>query len=1046
VAETCEDLACSLPSVCEAAPSGEGFYCADNACTDDLQCDDAEHCSAAGVCAADSCTPNAMSCDGSSVQRCAPNGGGFETTFTCGGAASFDSVCTLEGGEAFCPCEADWDCPEHTTCNAGRCEGTGRAPTCTLPPSSFADAVPSPEYGTRGSHWGGASDANVNAPASTPFRGSTQVVMTPAVANLTDDNGDGKINELDFPEIIFLSFCKSVGPNRTIYNVEGILRAIHGGGPEKGEDLFAACGKDLTWRAGAKNNPDEASCPCTSGSVASTPADLDPTAGVAVGDLDDDGSPEIVVLTQANKLRIYDRTGRMVSESAALSAADAGNGSPAIANVDGKGLAEIVVGRVVATLAQVDDGKGNFSLAFEPLFVGGAARGTNGQGPISCVADVSTKAQGMEIIAGASVYHLPTAPVSGELPVSVSSPADCAASDVPDLADDVREAELKAYCDQKLVLVWDSKVENPGTVAENEGFCAVADIWGAKHGTKGMLNAPKPGPDNPLDGKPEVILIAKGRLQIFDGETGTLIHNDDVDVGNAGGAPNVDDFDGDGFPEVGTAFRTSYQMIDLQPPTTSCPAWPELWPTALPGQPLTVAAPAGNAARTPPGASCDSDDDCDAMGDEFACNEAAGVCVCLHNGWKRTTQDDSSQVTGSSLFDFNGDGTVEVVYNDECFFRVYDGVDGEELFREYSESRTRTENPVIADVDNDGNAEIVFGSSTESTFCTSRNGGIYDPPNRNTYNPGIEVWGDAADRWVSARRIYNQHAYHVTNVLESGGIPMSEPPSWLPLNGRLYNSYRSQPRSGLGIAAPNLVVERVQLSSPGAGCGMLVSSDLTITVRVANHGDLRVGPGVVLGVYGEWENPTLNEALKAQDGSALQVTLTTPLEPGAEAVLSLPYAATQNARDSLPERLRVVIDDGDTQRECDEDDNEKTVVTTEALIPLADLVAKITSNGNCTEMSFEVEIENIGDVSASGVSYTLYIGDPSAGGAPVTSVTLPAPIGKDASAKHSTEVPAFPAKDVRVYVVVDPKDTVPECNDANNTASVEVKCSPPIIF
>lgn len=1053
VAETCEELACGPKASCEAVPSGSGFYCVDNSCTDDLQCDGAEHCGEDGVCVADLCEPSTTRCEANNVQRCSSNGSGFETAFSCGGAASFQSVCTVEGGEAFCPCEADWDCPQHTACNAGRCEGTGKVATCTLPPSSFADAIPSPEYGTRGSHWGGSSLANVNAQAGTPFPGSTQVVMTPAVANLTDDNGDGKVNELDFPEIIFLTFCKT--PSLTggfRYSQQGILRAIHGGGPKKGEDVFAACGPSLTWHAGdATSGPDAASCPCTPDEAAVTPADLDPTAGVAVGDLDGDGAPEIVVLTETHKLRIYDRTGRMVSESAALAAADASNGSPAIANLDAKGLAEIVLGRVVASLKQVSDGKGNLTLSFDALFLGNKARGINPQGPISCLADVTSKAQGMEVVAGASIYHLPRAPDAGELAFNVASPADCAPGDVPDLADDAREAELKAYCDQKLVLVWDGAAQNPGTSARNEGFCAVADIWGANHGAR-------PGPANPLDGKPEVILIADGRLQIFAGETGTLIHNEDADVEpitdpknppppNGGGAPNVDDFDGDGFPEVGTAFASAYHMIDLQPATTSCPAWPDTWPTADLNDPLVVQSPGGNAVRTSPAVTCDSDDDCDGLGAEFACNESAGLCVCMHNGWKRQTQDDSSKVTGSSLFDFNGDGTVEVVYNDECFFRVYNGIDGEELSRQSSESRTRTENPVIADVDNDGNAEIVFGTSTESGFCKDPPGEPGKYRDEPAYRPGIQVWGDAADRWVSARRIYNQHTYHVTNVLESGGIPISEPPSWLPLNGRLYNSYRSQPRSGVGIASPNLVVERVQLSSPDGACGELAADDLTITVRVANRGDLRVGPGVVLGLYGEWANPSLNEALKAANGTDdLSVTLTTPLEPGAEVILSVAYAAAQNSRDSLPSQVRVVIDDGDTQRECIEDDNAKSVVTADAVSPLADLVAKITSDGNCDAMSFDVEIENLGAVAASGIRYTLYIGDPSAGGAPITSVNLKDPLAPGASVKHTSVVPAFPTKDVTVFVVVDPMDTIPECNDANNAESVDAKCAPPPVL
>jgi hypothetical protein len=36
---------------------------------------------------------------------------------------------------------------------------------------------------------------------------------------------------------------------------------------------------------------------------------------------------------------------------------------------------------------------------------------------------------------------------------------------------------------------------------------------------------------------------------------------------------------------------------------------------------------------------------------------------------------------------------------------------------------------------------------------------------------GIRVYRDASDRWVSSRRVWNQHAYAVTMVDEDGTIP-----------------------------------------------------------------------------------------------------------------------------------------------------------------------------------------------------------------------------------------------------------------------------------
>ena len=66
--------------------------------------------------------------------------------------------------------------------------------------------------------WGGTF-ASPTA-AGSPFPASTQVVLTPLVMNLDDDNGDGRVDERDFPEIIFATFCNSD------FQTNGILRAI----------------------------------------------------------------------------------------------------------------------------------------------------------------------------------------------------------------------------------------------------------------------------------------------------------------------------------------------------------------------------------------------------------------------------------------------------------------------------------------------------------------------------------------------------------------------------------------------------------------------------------------------------------------------------------------------------------------------------------------------------------------------------------------------------------------------------------------------------
>src|SRR5690606_1289665 len=83
-------------------------------------------------------------------------------------------------------------------------------------------------------------------------------------------------------------------------------------------------------------------------------------------------------------------------------------------------------------------------------------------------------------------------------------------------------------------------------------------------------------------------------------------------------------------------------------------------------------------------------------------------------------------------------------------------------------SRTLIEYPVVADVDNDGSAEIVVVSNETTKNVAD---GIT-----------VQVIRDKGDRWIQARRIWNQHTYHVTNVREDGTIPPFEVPSWKSLN------------------------------------------------------------------------------------------------------------------------------------------------------------------------------------------------------------------------------------------------------------------------
>jgi hypothetical protein len=144
----------------------------------------------------------------------------------------------------------------------------------------------------------------------------------------------------------------------------------------------------------------------------------------------------------------------------------------------------------------------------------------------------------------------------------------------------------------------------------------------------------------------------------------------------------------------------------------------------------------------------------------------------LQERWSQPVHD-SSGVAASTAFDFLGDGTSEALYADETTLWTFSGESGDMLMMQPRASPTGIEYPSVVDVDNDGSAELLLVHAYPSDGLIA--------------NRGLFVIGDSSSRWVPARRILNQDAYHVTNVNEDGSIPREQAPHWLH-----NNSFRAQ--------------------------------------------------------------------------------------------------------------------------------------------------------------------------------------------------------------------------------------------------------------
>lgn len=320
---------------------------------------------------------------------------------------------------------------------------------------------------------------------------------------------------------------------------------------------------------------------------------------------------------------------------------------------------------------------------------------------------------------------------------------------------------------------------------------------------------------------------------------GNTIYNADgsirVQNSNPDGPCAAADFDLDGNPEWVHVSSGTVYLNDLSGATR--------WATAVPqggGGPPTVA-------------------DFDADGYPEVGVAGAYYYVVFDNDgsilWQNPVQDYSSSVTGSSVFDFEGDGKADVVYSDEVILWVFDGATGAVKLQEDNHaSGTLYEYPLIVDVDNDGATEIVLASNN------------YGFPGWN----GISVIGDSNGSWRPSRPIWNQYAYNIRNVEDDGSIPRNPDPFWksfnnfrtggtsLGLGSELADLEPGEPEiccgrqelelwipiSNLGLAASGVAEVRVT-----AGGQRLYSEEVELNPGAGRH----VGPVTI--TKGEWNDP-----------------------------------------------------------------------------------------------------------------------------------------------------------------------------------------------
>ena len=500
-----------------------------------------------------------------------------------------------------------------------------------------------------------------------------QCVMAPVVGQLTDDNGDGVINQSDNPDIVLITDDAGHYPDR-----HGVIRILTGRDGSMVDAIEMATLDNYTIHPYRYSN-------------------------VALGDVDVDGGPEIVFLAE-----VYETMPEIpdTADTAAplpdTSEPDSGGPNQPAEPSDNP----IVPPPPTVTTFSTGGGQGAGNgpggpedctcpppvecrvVAMNPMmqieWVGGVVEeGCGGHAPF--LTDLTGDGT-VEVIVGAMVMDGST----GEK-LAIGDGDQGRNQAYAEIGFHSVALDMDGDGNQEVLAgrtIYNSDMDISCTVeADFDGFTSAADFN--------------------QDGRGEGLLVGGGQVTIYERDC-TILAQWSLPGFGTGGPPTIADYDGDAIPEIG--------IVD---------------------------------------------------GEYYSVFEPDGTVL-----WSRPVTDESSHATGSVVFDFEDDAYPEVVYADEEQLWVLDGLTGEARlqFSDHT-SRTLHEYPTIADVDNDGSAEIIIV-----------NGGAHTDPVRT----GLAVLGSASSNWPSARQVWNQHAYFITNVNDDLSIPANPTPNW-----DLYNNFRS---------------------------------------------------------------------------------------------------------------------------------------------------------------------------------------------------------------------------------------------------------------
>ncbi len=707
-----QDYCCDVNEVCE-----------DNKCK--LRCDGGTRCGMLDELCCSGATPDCLNnvcvaaCEGT---RCGENS---ELCCDAGAQICIFNQCLSKGAECKSSYECDFDefCDELTS----TCVKSEANPNACVVKPLAGKFEPVLKW-----HW-----PNTVPGAPSVYPSYNQVMNIPIVINLTDDNGDHKIDENDTPDLFFSTYAEDwTGMN--------VIRAISG---DDGHEL--ATHPEIKFFI--MNDPGAAK-------------------------VNGDEYPEIVVHSKESGvdytviLNLVPKTGASGYEFKEVAKLPGTGVFPRFANLDGGKFPQIVVSDGIIEYQEDGSGNGTYRYRCHADFGVGQTGYT--------VADLDGDT--LPEIVGNHIYNNQCQVISTDTVEDGTTLADV------DLVDDHANGRLDV---EQIVKTW---------------------------GGLGDVSVPNPPP-----GKIHVYKVFKSadgkfhRERMWEKEmpvSRTRVENVLVSQGQTYS---------DGTPfSCNRSFHSSYNYGGNWQEYTECM---RRYTCSTGGGPLVIAD--FNADKRP-------DIGLATSWSYVVFDSATGNII-----WADfNTQDSSSKETGSSVFDFEGNGVAEVLYADEIHLHAYTGTGSGVIDEAHGycsavhvidvnsiahTSGTLYEYPLVVDVDNDSHSEIVFTSNGSIT--------------------GIRAYGDANNHWVRTRRIWNQYDYHVTNINEDGTVPQHEAQNWK--NMHLNNFRQNVQPDGL-YNAPNLVA--VSLEEDAEQC---TSSQIVLKAKIENRGSIGIKAGLRVKFY-----------------------------------------------------------------------------------------------------------------------------------------------------------------------------------------------------